>query len=199
MAADAPDIIELDEQDQSEMFDETNLDDNADFVTLDEMADVFDATQALGDGRDILALDAADLDPEALDDEDLEQDQAVDDGLDDDLEDAGEDDKIDVEELDDEDRVTELELDEADIESLADVEQVTDADDEETDAYESEELSDEQLRELGYANDAGEKKPGSNRPEDVAEESDPHQEDLLDEGVEETFPASDPVSVKRIT
>lgn len=27
----------------------------------------------------------------------------------------------------------------------------------------------------------------------------PHQEELLDEGVEETFPASDPVSVKRIT
>jgi hypothetical protein len=26
-----------------------------------------------------------------------------------------------------------------------------------------------------------------------------HQEDLLDEGVDETFPASDPVSVKRIT
>lgn len=26
-----------------------------------------------------------------------------------------------------------------------------------------------------------------------------HQEDLLDEAVEETFPASDPVSVKRIT
>ena len=26
-----------------------------------------------------------------------------------------------------------------------------------------------------------------------------HQEELLDEGIEETFPASDPVSVKRIT
>jgi hypothetical protein len=26
-----------------------------------------------------------------------------------------------------------------------------------------------------------------------------HQDELLDEGVEETFPASDPVSVKRIT
>jgi len=26
-----------------------------------------------------------------------------------------------------------------------------------------------------------------------------HQDDLLDEGVEETFPASDPVSVKRVT
>ena len=33
------------------------------------------------------------------------------------------------------------------------------------------------------------------RPEDKAE----HQEDLLDEGIEESFPASDPVSVKRIT
>jgi hypothetical protein len=27
----------------------------------------------------------------------------------------------------------------------------------------------------------------------------PHQEELLDEGIEETFPASDPVSVKHIT
>jgi hypothetical protein len=35
--------------------------------------------------------------------------------------------------------------------------------------------------------------------EDVDEESDPRQEALLDEGVEETFPASDPVSVKHIT
>jgi hypothetical protein len=32
-----------------------------------------------------------------------------------------------------------------------------------------------------------------------ADEAADHQEDLLDEGVEETFPASDPVSVKRIT
>ena len=30
-------------------------------------------------------------------------------------------------------------------------------------------------------------------------EGDDHQEDLIDEGVEESFPASDPVSVKRIT
>lgn len=30
-------------------------------------------------------------------------------------------------------------------------------------------------------------------------ECDPHQDELLDEGVEETFPASDPVSVKHIT
>ncbi len=36
-------------------------------------------------------------------------------------------------------------------------------------------------------------------PEDVPDEVHPHQDELLDEGVEETFPASDPVSVKRIT
>ena len=37
------------------------------------------------------------------------------------------------------------------------------------------------------------------RPEDVAVEVHPHQDELLDEGIEETFPASDPVSVKHIT
>ncbi len=44
--------------------------------------------------------------------------------------------------------------------------------------------------------------PGTRRrahPDDVVTEMDPHQDELLDEGVEETFPASDPVSVKRIT
>lgn len=201
MAADAPEVFELDEQDQSEVFDETHLDeDAAEFVTLDEMQDVFDATQALGDGRDILALDAADLDPEALDDEDLEQDEDVDDDLDDDLEDVEEDDEIDVEDRDDEENVTELEWDQTRIENVADVDQVTDPDDDDADDYESEELSDEQLRELGYADDEDDgKAPARGRPEDVADEVHPHQDELLDEGVEETFPASDPVSVKRIT
>ena len=35
--------------------------------------------------------------------------------------------------------------------------------------------------------------------EDVEDESDPDDEDRLDEGLEETFPASDPVSAKHIT
>jgi hypothetical protein len=39
---------------------------------------------------------------------------------------------------------------------------------------------------------AGEQREGLNQAED-------HQESLLDEGVEETFPASDPVSAKHIT
>lgn len=32
-------------------------------------------------------------------------------------------------------------------------------------------------------------------PDDVADNRDPHTEKNLDEGVEETFPASDPVSI----
>ena len=38
--------------------------------------------------------------------------------------------------------------------------------------------------------------PGDRQPEENLEE---REEKLIDEGVEETFPASDPVSVKRIT
>ena len=44
--------------------------------------------------------------------------------------------------------------------------------------------------------DAAEHAPGE-RDEDC--DVDARQEDLIDEGVAETFPASDPVSVKRIT
>ncbi len=34
---------------------------------------------------------------------------------------------------------------------------------------------------------------------DTGKSTQEHQDDLLDEGIEESFPASDPVSVKRIT
>jgi hypothetical protein len=36
----------------------------------------------------------------------------------------------------------------------------------------------------------------NDRKDDKQSENKKHEEDLLDEGVEETFPASDPVSVK---
>ena len=173
MAPETPDVG-LDAQDQAEIFDETNLDDDAEFVTLEEMPDVYDATQALGDGREVRSFDAADLDAEALDDEDLEDDEDLDDELRDDLEDDEEDDEIDDEDVDDED--------EAD--------------------YESEDLSDDDLEDLGYADgddDDQSKGAGGGHPDDVPDEVHPHQDELLDEGVEETFPASDPVSVKRIT
>ncbi len=205
MTADYPEAAELDDQDRAEVFDETNLDDDAEFATLEDMPDVHDFTSALGDGRDVEAVDAADLDTAALDDEDLEADEDVDDRLDDDLEDAEEDDEIDEDDPDADDGVTLLSLDEADLEGVADVDLVTDPDDEEAVRYESESLSDADVADLGYA-DAGKgkpeprsDKPPAGHPDAVEDEADPHQEDLLDEGVEETFPASDPVSVKRIT
>jgi hypothetical protein len=55
---------------------------------------------------------------------------------------------------------------------------------------------------LGYP-DQPDDKTGSTgtgaTADDIPDAADPRQEELLDEGVEETFPASDPVSVKRIT
>ena len=173
MAVDTADVG-FDEQDQAETFDETNLDDDAEFVTLEEMPDVYDATQALGDSRDVQALDADELDPAALDDEDLDQ----------------------------EDGVTRLELDEVELQAVADVDTETDPDDENEAAYESETLSDDDLKDLGYRAEDDKGKPGGATgpgPDDVPDEAHPHQDELLDEGVEETFPASDPVSVKHIT
>ncbi len=202
MADVTPDAIELDEQDQAEAFDESNLDDEAEFVTLEEMPDVYDATSALGDARDVEALDAADLDPDTLDDEDLEDDEDLSDELDDDLEDRAEDDDIDDEDLDDEDAVDALARDEAEVESVADLDAVTDPDDEDAEDYESEDVSDEDLDDLGYSDrkaPADGAKRGPAHPDEVRNEVHPHQDELLDEGVEETFPASDPVSVKRIT
>ena len=94
--------------------------------------------------------------------------------------------------------------------------------------YESRTLSDQDLRELHY-NDDPEDDDMPNNPQDTAltggrkpalskdggvrtdddmaadrlaqeiETARTHQDELLDEGVEETFPASDPVSIKRIT
>lgn len=43
---------------------------------------------------------------------------------------------------------------------------------------------------------AAETAPGDRKP---GHDADERQEQLIDEAVEETFPASDPVSVKRIT
>jgi len=40
------------------------------------------------------------------------------------------------------------------------------------------------------------KEPGSENPSDAAQR---RQDELLDEAVEETFPASDPISPKKIT
>lgn len=205
MAAETPDTPDRDEQDEAEVFDESKIDDNAEFVTFEEMPDVYDATTALGDARDVRALDAGELDPEALDDEDLEADEDLDDALDDDLEDQEEDDEVDEEGADDEDGVDLIQWDEASVEVVADVDEATDIDEDEADGFESETLSDDDLQEPGYEERPAARRPSEPRspgrahPDDVLVEVHPHQDELLDEGVEETFPASDPVSVKHIT
>lgn len=45
-------------------------------------------------------------------------------------------------------------------------------------------------------NDQNKSDARDKRKDDKAQSNKKHQEELLDEGVEETFPASDPVSVK---
>ena len=53
----------FDEQDQSETFDETHLDDEGDGdMLLDEVDDVLDVTQAAGDGDDEMDEDDLDID-----------------------------------------------------------------------------------------------------------------------------------------
>ena len=198
MAPETPDVA-MDEQDQAEVFDETNLDDDAEFVTLEEMPDVYDATTALGDSRDLEALDADELDPEALDDDDLETDEDLNDELRDDLEDDEEDDEIDDEDPDSEDGVDQLEPGEVELTDVADVDTETDPDDEDEADYESEDLSDNDIEDLGYADKDDADRPAAGHPDHVRDEVHPHQDELLDEGVGETFPASDPVSVKHIT
>ena len=178
MATQAPDV-DLDPQDMAEVFDETHLTEDADeFATLDEALDVYDFTSALGDARESTALDAAELDPDALEDEDVDVDQDVDDRLDGDLEDEGDNEDVDAEDVDSEDGVVEVALDDPEVETVAAIDQLPGPRDE------AEEDDDP---------------PKGTHPDDVPDDSIPHQEDLLDEGVEETFPASDPVSVKRIT
>jgi hypothetical protein len=207
-----PEPMEFDAQDQAEVFDEeTRADDDerldGEMMTFEEMPDVYDATAALGDGRDVRALDADEFNEDDLDDEDLEEDEDLDDMVRDDLEDASEDEDAGSDDLDDRDGVTRLAGDESDLEYVADVDQVTDPGDDDADKYESRNVSDDDLRNLGYQADAGrqspderKEKPGSGASaDDVPDEAHPHQDELLDEGVEETFPASDPVSVKRIT
>jgi hypothetical protein len=72
--------------------------------------------------------------------------------------------------------------------------------------YESRTLSDEDLTELGYKTAPTERKSFEGGEETKPEKDDPesqakadHEDEQLDAGLEETFPASDPVSVKHIT
>lgn len=117
------DTYDFDDQDQSEVFDEDNteVDPNAtrgaEFKTFEEMPDVYDATQAVGDARDAAELDEADFDEDAVDDEDLEEEDEV---VDDDVYD--ETDEEDIVDRDDVDGVDEPDPDDVELEFTPDVE-----------------------------------------------------------------------------
>ncbi|HEY3811799.1 MAG TPA: hypothetical protein VGL66_01120 [Caulobacteraceae bacterium] len=73
------DIPEMDDQDQSEIFDEDNLDESEtggpgpEYRTFEETPDVLDVTRRQGDDRDDPEMDEADFQLEAETDEDLEE------------------------------------------------------------------------------------------------------------------------------
>jgi hypothetical protein len=183
MAADQPDIDSddgRDNQDIAEVFDEDNLDSDSmrlakddEELNFDNMPDVYDATSADGDEEDDDGLIGDDL----SDDEIVEFSRQALDESDDDDEDE---DFRASEDLEDDDPI---ESDEVDLSYAGDLNTAAGAHSG-AQRYESRNLSDDDLVELGY------KKSDADKT---------HEDEQLDSGLEETFPASDPVSVKHIT
>jgi len=180
--------IDFDAQDRAEAFDEDNFSEYGDERrTFEELDDVLDVTQARGDAVDDEALDAGEYDPDELTDEDIEEEE-------DDVEvHMASDDLSEADDFDDddpgEDVVEGLEL-------VGDADRVEGGEDDFTN-FQARGLSDEDIERLGY----GQSSRSPNEPaaghsaEDVEDTRDPKTEALLDEGIEETFPASDPVSI----
>ena len=179
--------IEFDAQDRAEAYDEDNVTEGDERRTFEEFDDVLDVTQALGDAEDDEALDAGDYDPDDLGDDELEEDE----------------DRVEMrvlsEDVDDTDGFDEDDPGEDAIEGLdlvADAESVEGAEDDFTN-FQAKGLSDQDIERLGYGHppaSPGEGKAGRSA-DDVQDRRDPHTEEALDEGLEETFPASDPVSI----
>jgi hypothetical protein len=200
MAIDQPDIDVHDGQDVAEVFDEDNLDSDSrrlarsdEELNFDDMPDVYDATRADGDEDDDDAVIGDDLDDDEIVELSLEDDE------------EGEDDDDDYRasdnlEDDDEEASDEVKLSYAgDLNTTAGAHSGAQR-------YESRSLSDEDLTELGYKTAPTEPKSFEDDEKTKPEKDDPesqakadHEDEQLDAGLEETFPASDPVSVKHIT
>ena len=171
-----PDVREndgYDDQDGAEAFDEANLDEHEELNemrTFEELPELFDATRAEGDRdeSEAVALDADEFDEEAFDDGDLEEDHELDYRAA-----PSEDEDRDF----DEDQVAPDSVDGLD--QVADAAEVSGGEDDFTN-FQDKGLSDEDLLRMGYAG-----------------RTDPAQEEALEIGLEDTFPASDPVSVTR--
>lgn len=169
-----------DDQDNAEIFDEANLDDReqvGEMRTFEEMPDLFDATRAYGDRDDDegRSMDAADFDEDEFDADSLEEDDELDyrasaDDFDeeDEDDDAFDDDEVEPDSIDG-------------LDEVADADLVAGGEDDFTN-FQSKALGDDDLRLMGYATDG----KASQRAERA-----------LEIGLEDTFPASDPVSVTR--
>lgn len=178
---------DFDAQDRAEAYDEDNVTEGDERRTFEEFDDVLDVTQALGDAEDDEALDAGDYDPDALDADDLEEDE----------------DRVEMrvisEAMDAEDGFDEDDPGEDSIQGLdlvADAEEVEGGEDDVTN-FQAKGLSDADIRRLGYGQTSSSpNEPAAGRTaEDVEDKRDPRTEEALDEALKETFPASDPVSI----
>jgi hypothetical protein len=200
MAADVPDPDALDPEDVAEMFDETHYsEDDEALVEPDLFDDAYDDTQKLGDADDeeALELDEDEVDAGALDDEEVEDDEL-----------GGRPDDFQPEDIDipgaddpdggfDEDALGKDEIE--GLEIVADADTVEGGEDDFTN-FQSRRVSDADLAAMGY--DDARQRPerpvagaGEDRRGRESDKPDPHIENNLDEGLEETFPASDPVSI----
>ncbi len=183
----------FDPQDQAETYDETHRADdlNPDEATdLDE--DVYDATSALGDA-----------DEDEMDEDEDEDDDLIEGDEEDDEDDDADDGAPDETDLTDDPLQAKQSrggASEADLRYVKDVDAVDDGRDRQARRYESSgELSDRQVADLGYGRQASPQDKASKTPPPEKPDTKADADARLEEGLEETFPASDPVSAKHIS
>jgi hypothetical protein len=152
----------FDDQDNAETFDETNFDDSdldeiAERRTFEEIPDVLDVTQRVGDADDLEgeALDAGDYDPDDLDPDLLQDDDAR---IDPEMLAADETDLTDEPYAFDDDALTgEDNIDGLD--EIADADLVTGGEDDFTN-FQSKGVGDPDLKRMGYTDGSGKARKG---------------------------------------
>lgn len=156
---------DFDDQDQSEVFDETNATDGGDAGEVrgyaqaaerrvfEELPDVEDLTQLAGDRDDdeALALDADEFDPDAVGDGDFEEDNELD------YRASTEEHEDDLDGLGPDDGFNDHRILRSEIEGLDEVRDADDAEGGEDDFtdFQARNVSDDDLKEMGYSEDRG--------------------------------------------
>lgn len=161
---------DFDSQDQAEAFDESMTVDGdearnpgAEMRTFEDLAEVEDLTQAAGDrdADEALALDAADFDPDAVSDDDFEEDNELH------YRAATEEHEDDLDGLGPEDGFDEARIARGDIDGQEEVRDAGEAEGGEDDFtdFSARNVSDDDLRTMGYSEDrdgATVARPGKN-------------------------------------